>query len=60
MLAQLAFPGRFWLYTYQYLCGYEDLPELTVKFKQYLYEVIYLQEQCLENLENWLLESETE
>jgi CotS family spore coat protein len=59
LLAQLSFPRRFWVYTYQYLHGKEDIFQLTEKFKQYLYEMIYCQNKCLKKLEKWLLGGNT-
>lgn len=53
-LAQLSFPGRYWLYAYQYFNGAEDLGTLIAKLENYLYEVCW-QDRCLEKLERLLL-----
>ena len=57
LLADLAFPSRFWLYTRQYCAGQEKAPVLAEKLKNYLYELTW-QDQCLTDLEQWLWEEE--
>jgi hypothetical protein len=53
LLAQLSFPGRFCLYTQQYLQGIGNVPELVADTINYLCE-IYWHDRCLEKLEKCL------
>jgi CotS family spore coat protein len=57
LLAFLAFPNRFLLYTQQYFCteqnGAANMAGLTEKLQNFLYELAW-QEQCLASLEQWL------
>ncbi len=54
LLAQLRFPRRFWLYSYQYFAGQLDSSVLVPKLKKYILEC-YWRDMCLDQLENWLL-----
>lgn len=54
LIAQLRFPGRYWLYALQYLSGEKESQPLEVLLKDYILEW-RLRDKSLDAIQTWLL-----